>query len=264
MIAMHNASQTILLIAGTSEARALSEAIARDMPKARLIVSLLGATEKPAAYAGSVRTGGFGGVAGLGDFLRAENVTHLVDAAHPFATGMHRNATAAAARAGVPCLAMIRPEWPPRPNWQEVACLRAASVALPHGAKPFLALGQRHLAPFRHRADLGPVLRMAEGPRTPLPFPAEIVIGPPLRTADEEQALFRRYGVTHLVCRNSGGQAGIAKLDAAEALGLPVLMIRRPAMASNGHATDPQAALDWLRSHSAFRAEADIAVERQG
>ena len=54
MIVMHNASQTLLLIAGTSEARALSEAIARDMPKARLIVSLLGATEKPAAYAGSV------------------------------------------------------------------------------------------------------------------------------------------------------------------------------------------------------------------
>lgn len=246
MIGMHNASQTVLLIAGTTEARALSEAIARDRSKARLIVSLLGATAKPAAYAGSVRTGGFGGIAGLADFLRAERVTHLLDAAHPFATGMHRNAAAAAASAGVPYLAVVRPEWPARPNWQEVACLRAASVALPHGARPFLALGQRHLAPFRHRPDLRPVLRMAEGPRAPLPFPAEIVIGPPLRTAGEEQALFSNYGVTHLVCRNSGGEAGIAKLDAAQALGLPVLMIRRPAMASPAHANSLQAALDWL------------------
>jgi precorrin-6A/cobalt-precorrin-6A reductase len=246
MIVMHNASQTLLLIAGTSEARALSEAIARDMPKARLIVSLLGATEKPAAYAGSLRTGGFGGVAGLADFLRAENVTHLVDAAHPFAKGMHRNAAAAAASTGVPYLAVVRPEWPARPNWHEVDCLRAASTALPHGARPFLALGQRHLEPFRHRADLRPVLRMAQAPQTPPPFPAEIVIGPPLRTANEEQALFQRYGVTHLVCRNSGGQAGIAKLDAAETLGLPVLMIRRPAMASPAQADSLQAALDWL------------------
>ena len=141
---------------------------------------------------------------------------------------------------------MVRPEWPARPNWHEVDCLRAASTALPHGARPFLALGQRHLSPFRHRADLRPVLRMAQAPQTPLPFPAEIVIGPPLRTTSEEQVLFRQYGVTHLVCRNSGGQAGIAKLDAAETLGLPVLMIRRPAMALSAQANSLQAALDWL------------------
>ena len=87
---------------------------------------------------------------------------------------------------------------------------------------------------------------MAQAPHTPPPFPAEIVIGPPLRTADEEEALFRKHGVTHLVCRNSGGEAGVAKLDAAQALGLPVLMLRRPAPPTGDHVTEVQAAMDWL------------------
>lgn len=247
MIAMHNASQTILLIAGTTEARALSRAIAREMPQARLIVSLLGATEKPAAYAGSVRTGGFGGIDGLADFLRREHVTHLIDAAHPFAAGIHRNAAAAASSAGVPHLAVIRPEWPSRPGWQDFSCLGTASAALPFGSRPFLALGQRHLAPFRHRPDIAPVLRMADPSQAPLPFAARIIVGPPARTAAEEEALFRQHAVTHLVCRNSGGEAGAAKLDAAELLDLPVFMIRRPATLAGRHATSLNATLDWLQ-----------------
>ena len=246
MIGMDNASPTILLIAGTAEARALAAAIEQDFPAARLIVSLLGATSEPAPYAGTLRVGGFGGAEGLAAFLRAEGITHLIDAAHPFAVGIHRNAAAAATSAGVPYLAVTRREWPSRLGWQHFACLGAASAALPFGSRPFLALGQRHLAPFRHRSDIAPVLRMAEPPQPRLPFAADVIVGPPSRDVEQEARLFREYAVTHLVCRNSGGDAGLAKLDAAECLGIPVFMIRRPGICRNVEATTLNAAVIWL------------------
>lgn len=252
MIGMDNASPTILLIAGTAEARELAAAIAQHFPAVRLIVSLLGATSEPAAYAGTVRIGGFGGAEGLAGFLRAEGVTHLIDAAHPFAAGIHRNAAAAATSAGVPYLPVIRPEWPSRPGWQHFACLGAASAALPFGSRPFLALGQRHLAPFRHQPDIAPVLRMAEPPQAPLPFAAHVIVGPPARDVEHETALFREYAITHLVCRNSGGDAGLAKLDAAERLGIPVFMIRRPQIIEIEAITSIRLALDWLFPAQAF------------
>ncbi len=73
-----------------------------------------------------------------------------------------------------------RPGWEPQAgdDWHRVACLKAAADALPQGARPFLALGRQHIAPFRHRPDLRPVLRMVDEPGD-LPFPADLVLGKP-------------------------------------------------------------------------------------
>ena len=96
-------------------------------------------------------------------------------------------------------------------NWIDVDCLGAARDALPVGARPFLALGRQHLAPFAHRPDLMPVVRMIDPPEPPLAFSAEIVLGRPSADAETEAALLRRLAVTHLVCRNSGGAAVICQ-----------------------------------------------------
>ena len=50
---------------------------------------------------------------------------------------------------------------------------------------------------------------------------------PPFSIVDEE-ALFRRLNVDILVVKNSGGLASRTKLDAAQLLGISVLMIVRP------------------------------------
>ena len=45
-----------------------------------------------------------------------------------------------------------------------------------------------------------------------------------------ELALMRRHGTEILVTKNSGGAMTRAKIDAAQALGVPVLMVDRPAL----------------------------------
>jgi precorrin-6A/cobalt-precorrin-6A reductase len=46
--------------------------------------------------------------------------------------------------------------------------------------------------------------------------------------ADAEHDLLVRHGVQAVVTRNSGGTGAAAKLVAARALGLPVVVVRRP------------------------------------
>lgn len=239
------AETTVLILAGTTEAALLARRVAAE-PEVRLIVSLAGATRAPAALPGTVRSGGFGGANGLAEFLRAERVTHLLDATHPFAAGMSRNAAAAARLAGVPRLALQRQAWVQQPGerWSEASCFKAAVDLLPMGARPFLALGLRHIAAFRHRADLRPVVRTAEPPFEP-PF-CEVVVGPPFADAEEEEALLTRLGVSHLVARNAGGSASYAKIEAARRLQLPVVMIRRPPPPPPPLVATVGAAFAWL------------------
>lgn len=239
----------ILLLGGTAEASLLAARLGREQPGVHLVLSLAGRTREPLVPAfGEMRIGGFGGATGLAAYLAAERITHLVDATHPFAMGMSRNVTEAASATGVPRIALVRPPWVKGSGdlWTEVDCLAAARDALPGGARPFLALGAQHVAPFRHRPDLQIVWRVVDPPEAALPFPATLVLGRPSTDPAEEAALFAQHGITHLVCRNSGGTRAHAKIEAARRLRLPVAMIRRPPAPEPPVAHDLDAVLAWL------------------
>jgi precorrin-6A/cobalt-precorrin-6A reductase len=47
---------------------------------------------------------------------------------------------------------------------------------------------------------------------------------------DDERALMRRHGIEVVVTKNSGGAMTRAKLQAAQSLGIDVVMIDRPAL----------------------------------
>ncbi|WP_062228099.1 precorrin-6A/cobalt-precorrin-6A reductase [Aureimonas frigidaquae] len=236
----------ILILAGTREARALAERLAEDAPHVDTILSLAGITRAPRPVGVSLRIGGFGGPDGLAATLRQDAVSLLVDAAHPFAARMHAHAAQGAAAAGIPRILLLRPPWPLEEGWHAFPDIAAAGYALPSGARPFLALGQQHLAGFPDRADIAPVLRMAQAPSAPLPLAARIVVGPPAADARAERALFLRHGITHLVCRNSGGSDGAGKLRAATALGIPVLMVQRPEPPPGPSVATVDAAMDEI------------------
>ncbi|MFB6260728.1 MAG: precorrin-6A/cobalt-precorrin-6A reductase, partial [Thiohalorhabdaceae bacterium] len=121
----------VLLLAGTTEATALARLL-EDHPALTGTVSLAGRTQRPSRTALPYRTGGFGGAAGLADYLRDNDIGALVDATHPFAAGISANAAAAAETAGVPLIALERPPWQPQPgdHWIPVADLDAAAEAL--------------------------------------------------------------------------------------------------------------------------------------
>ena len=133
----------VLILGGTTEARRLAERLVERADVA-VTVSRAGRTTAPAAYAVPVRTGGFGGAEGLGEYLTAERVDALIDATHPYAAIISANAADAAAATRVPLLALRRPPWVPRSGdrWIEVADAAAAVKALGEASRRvFLALG---------------------------------------------------------------------------------------------------------------------------
>ncbi|WP_245197505.1 cobalt-precorrin-6A reductase [Jiella mangrovi] len=221
----------ILVLGGTAEANDLVRALRDRWPGRRIILSLAGRTQTPnRPNDAEIRIGGFGGADGLAGFIAAEGVSLLLDAAHPFAVGIARNAAKAATISAVRRIKLLRPAWEPvgGDRWTEVSCLGDARDALPEGAKPFLALGRQHLSPFFHRPDIRPLARMIEPPDPPLPESWTLILARPSSSWQAEAELMAAHRVSHLVTRNSGGAASYAKVEAARELGLPVVIIARP------------------------------------
>jgi precorrin-6A/cobalt-precorrin-6A reductase len=220
----------VLILGGTTEARRLAADLAAR-PGVRVTTSLAGRVARPAAVAGDLRIGGFGGSDGLADWLRVHRVDALVDATHPFAEAITANAARAAAATGVPTVALRRPGWRPGPgdDWHAVPSLTAAAEILPRlGRRVFLSTGRLGLAAFAGAADLHFVVRSVDPPEPPLPPHTRVILARgPFTTADET-GLLRGHRIDVLVTKDSGGEATAAKLTAARELGLPVVVVRRP------------------------------------
>ena len=220
----------VLLLGGTTEATAIARALASAGIDA--VFSYAGRTAEPATQPLPTRIGGFGGIAGLAAYLRRERITHLLDATHPFASRMSSNAVAAATETDTPLLAFERLPWQPQTgdDWQSVPDVEAAVDALPASpARIFLAIGRQNLAAFAVMPRHFFLLRLVDAPATPLPLPnAETVVARGPFSLASDLALLQAHAITHVVTKNSGGNASRAKLDAARALALPVIMIARP------------------------------------
>lgn len=212
----------VLLLGGTGEARALAAQLADQNINATL--SLAGLTAATPSRLPQ-RSGGFGGVAGLVAYVRAQSITHIIDATHPFAAQMSHHAAAASAQTGAKLLRLIRPAWALRSHWLVVDDLDTAAASLPNGARVFLTVGSQSLAAFAGR-DIWCLTRSINPPGTALPG-ATIRARPPF-SYDNELALMRDNSISQLVTKNAGGTQVEAKLAAADALGIKVVIINRP------------------------------------
>jgi precorrin-6A/cobalt-precorrin-6A reductase len=221
----------VLILGGTTQASALTAQLAGD-PRYDAILSLAGRTKNPPLPNIRHRIGGFGGSAGLANYLRAEAIDVLIDATHPFAEQISAHAVIAARETNTPLAIFTRPAWT-RGNgdrWHEFPDARSAARAL--GEKPrhvFLTIGRQQLAAFEIAPQHDYLVRSIDAPE---PLPAlphhKLLLARGPFTVEGEQALMRNAGIEILVTKNSGGDATRAKLDAARALGLDVYMIARP------------------------------------
>jgi len=232
----------LLLLAGTAEARTLAERL-RELPNLKVTASLAGVTSAPAPIAAQTRRGGFGGAAGLAEYLRTRAIAAVIDATHPFAAQMATNAALACTATATPRLRLIRPAWPPIGDWREFPDLAAAAAALPAHAHALLASGRKDIVPFAARADLTCLLRVIEPVQNLPPHITQLTARPPF-ALDDELALMRAHAITHLVSKNAGGP-GRAKLDAAAQLAIPILMVERPAPPPGPFATSVSEAVAW-------------------
>jgi precorrin-6A/cobalt-precorrin-6A reductase len=234
----------ILILGGTGEAVALAGAL--DARGHRVTTALAGRTREPHKPAGALHVGGFGGAEGLARFMRESRFEYLVDATHPFAAQISANAVEAAAETGMPLIRLSRPAWqePENGRWIHVENEVAAAAALPGSVTALLTIGRQHLEPFIERRDCRFIVRTIEAPTEGLPADFTLLIARPPFTRQAELALMRRYNVSHLVAKNSGGAQTEAKLEAAHILKVQVIMIDRPKLPAAATVSSVEAVLE--------------------
>jgi precorrin-6A/cobalt-precorrin-6A reductase len=239
----------ILILGGTFEARQLAGHLAtRD--DLRVTLSLAGRTAQPAPQPVPVRSGGFGGVEGFAAYLIEARVDVLIDATHPYAATMSAHAAEAAARAGVQLLALQRAPWQAvaGDHWREVADSAEAVRAL--GKMPrrvFLAIGRKEVAVFAAAPQHKYLIRTVDPITPPLALPhAEYLLARGPFAETDERALLSQHRIDMIVAKNSGGEATYGKIAAARALGIDVILLRRPSLPAVPTVHTIGDALAWL------------------
>ncbi|MFK0267231.1 cobalt-precorrin-6A reductase [Pseudomonas asiatica] len=216
----------ILLLGGVTEALAIARRLGPQH-----VYSLAGIGRVPQDLQCQVRVGGFGGAEGLASYLHEAGITLLIDATHPYAAQISRNAANAARMAGIPCWALRRPAWQAQTgdDWREVEDWAGLIEALKPFRRPLFTLGRE---PLQHLDEIPPeqfwTLRALEA--CPGNDRCEVIGARGPFHIDDERALFQRRKIDVLISKNSGSVATEPKLDVARELGIPVLILKRPAL----------------------------------
>ncbi|WP_037354454.1 cobalt-precorrin-6A reductase [Selenomonas sp. FC4001] len=178
--------------------------------------------------------------AALKDYLQEHDIRLLVDASHPYAANVSRNAIAVCQALSIPYIRYERDL--SKFDYDRITVVHsyeeAAQAAAALGKKIFLTTGSRNLDKFVHSPDLkdceltARVLPTAEviGLCESLGLDAGHIValqGPFSQELNRE--LFRKYGAEVIITKNSGTIGGTdTKFAAAAELNLPIVLIDRP------------------------------------
>jgi precorrin-6A/cobalt-precorrin-6A reductase len=223
----------ILILGGTTESRELAARLAASRQKLDIVLSLAGRTSEPLQYPVPLRIGGFGGPSGLADYIFERRIELLIDATHPFAAQMSRNAAQAAATTRVAFFALCRPAWKQAEGdrWTDAGSVAQAVGTLGNTPRRvFVTLGRQELAPLVGAPHHSYVVRSVDPVHPPLEVPQAhyIVERGPFGVAAERK-LLTDHRIDAVLAKNSGGDATYAKIEAARELGVEVVLVRRPA-----------------------------------
>jgi precorrin-6A/cobalt-precorrin-6A reductase len=239
----------VLLLGGTAEARALATRIPAHVD---LISSLAGRVPDPALPAGTVRVGGFGGTEGLRQWLCDEHIEAVVDATHPFAATITRHAAQVCRQLGLAHVVLVRPAWDPGDAIPVTSDVHAAEVvAQQRYSRVFLTTGRSSVGAFADSRAWFLIRAVTAPDPDTMPRRHQLLLSRGPYHYDDEHALLREHRIDALVTKNSGGEMTRAKLDAAAALDIPVVMVARPplpdAVTTVGTVDE---AIDWLESEN--------------
>ncbi|MGQ4598435.1 cobalt-precorrin-6A reductase [Nocardia sp. R6R-6] len=239
----------MLLLGGTREARDLARIMSGEQGF-EIVSSLAGRVRAPLLPEGAVRVGGFGGAEGLRAWIADNEVRAVVDATHPFATAISANAVAAARASDVPLVCLRRPSWPQQPGdrWVRATDLAAAAqVTATLGERVFLTIGRQGVDAFAKQDRQWFLIRAIDPPAGPVPPRHEILLARGPFALAAESRLIADYGIDVLVTKDSGGDQTEAKLVAARAAGIPVVVIDRPPVPEGVLVVETVAqVMDWL------------------
>lgn len=250
----------ILVLGGTSEARRLADLLVTA--GLDVVTSLAGKVARPRLPRGEVRLGAFGDAAALAAWIRENDVSAVIDATDPFAEQISADAVTACAETGVPLVRLERPRWSATESdeWIRVPDMTAAvAVVEERFRRPMLTVGKHGASAFAGDARGSYLIRCSEPPPGRLPHRYLLVLDRGPFGVDSERTLMSRHRIDVLVTRDSGGETAAAKLEAARALHIPVVMVERPAGPGDADGAAPETvhtvedAARWLVSRFGSR-----------
>lgn len=235
----------VLLLGGTGEARALAKTL---HPHIDIVSSLAGRVPDPALPVGPVRVGGFDGVEGLRHWLHDEDIDAVVDATHPFAATMTAHAAQACAELQIPYLVVARPAWDPGAAIVVGSDRHAAQVVAHQGfSRIFLTTGRSGVTAFADSDAWFLIRAVTEPDAATLPRHHKLLLSRGPYRYDDELTLLRQHRIDALVTKNSGGDMTRAKLEAAAALDIAVVMVARPPLPAGVRTVGTvREAADWV------------------
>lgn len=232
----------VIVLAGTSDARELALCIQQAGYDVLATVVTEHAADQLRASGLAVHLGRLAAEQ-LAELIRAKKAKAVVDASHPFAEEASKNAMQAADAAGVPYIRYERQA--AELSSQLVTFVdsyeEAAELAAQKRGVIMLTTGSKTLHIFAAKLlglpDTRVIVRML--PRKDnmekceqLKFPQENIVamqGPFSKELDK--ALFRHFGVTLLITKESGKVGFVdEKIAAAQELGIETIVIRRPSI----------------------------------
>lgn len=237
----------LLLLAGSGEAREIAAQLAQS--SLRVTASIFAPDHWSGPLPLPMRSGGFGGDAAFRTYLTDHDITAVLDATHPFAARVSARTWRMCQDMDLPYAQLDRPAWTPGPEdrWTEVDSAADAVALTKPGSRHFVTTGLETWPAFRSATDRTFFFRSLSGTAPPEHLPhISMVPGQGPFSMDHEYQLFQDYHLDGLICKNAGGTLSRTKLDAARALGMEVILIRRPPPTGAPVVHDVTAALAWV------------------
>jgi len=234
-------SQAVWVFAGTSDGNALARKLAAQGHQ--VVVST--ATEYGGELAlqdcpGVTVWAGRQGVEARKQALLRHEARALVDATHPYATLMSQQLMGLSQSLGIPYLRYERPSGIAADALVCGSMEEAAGQAMDKGERIFLATGSKDIAAFLQAPGADRKQWFVRVTAEPEFIQRAIDLGIPRSricamqgpfSQGFNEALWRDWNIDCVVTKDSGDAGGYrAKADAAKALGIPLLTVRRPAL----------------------------------
>lgn len=250
----------ILVLAGTQDGRQLAARLAESHEVMVSVVSQYGRQLAGESHVQAQE--GMLDTPGMMELFRSRQVKILVDASHPYAANVSRNAMEACENGGVAYLRYERPQ-AALPVYDKLyraeSYEMAAEQAMALGKVIFLTTGSRHLKIFKAAADSTIhrlIARVLPEPGVlteclTLGFqPRDIVAMQGPFSHELNKTLFQEFGTEVVVSKNSGQVGGSdTKFSAAMELGLPLVIIDRPSLRYKMVVTSFAEVLDYVNKH---------------
>lgn len=183
----------------------------------------------------------------------------IVDATHPFAVRIQSQLLRLATTLSIPLIRWERPSLDVSSGVSFAESVEHAVGLLPAlGECVLLTTGSRDLATFTHAAPtkqwfcriMPDETSLDAARRAGIPASRTLAMVGPFST-ELNIALMRDWGITGIVTKESGSEGGLSqKLDAAEKLNLPVVVIRRPERDLSHAVSDLSELLAFVRIHA--------------